>query len=1070
MTGEGEHREGRDSPEDRGGQLEEYRAEIRERHPELEGDGKEGQQGQREQQGDGRREENSPESGEKADGAEERSPGKDEETGERSHERDEDRSEKPSSESDGGEERDTNPVRAEKAEAEDEEPPANGDEPKDAEQREPESDEGHVENYEKAEQPGEGEATERANPEPQPDEKHGENHEPEQPKVDEATDGASPEPEGPDAGIEHDELERFRDDIEGKYPEEEKPIDERPEQAESEKVEADSPSRQDDPEERLKVPRDTVEAEPGHDGGERPSDGEDRAIQAAEQPEPAVEPPENHGEEEQRRAEREEEQPQDSTRQEKGPDPNLDGLYEKDGQTEGGDADQDSRPKPIEAGENSDSEISRRENEHAEPRADEANPGSRAKEQGIQQTLESGNAESADKEPKVEDGRGVNERLADIEMMRQPHGIENDGKGPVVEPSDRGAAENIQERLDAEKMEPKAADSGSQRESVPSVLEEKRQDIEISSGVDEKPVSVRYEQLERADSTQYIASFEATAIRRPEDGRTAFEISVESLERQTTVTFEKGRVYVVSGSIENVYDFRKLYSAGESEKMAVFAPSRLADSIEKGERYAINVRSVQEISRTDKHLGVFYEGAQERDGKSGGVKFDLQLTSFEKRTGVQFEEGKTYKITGTIGDITDFELTRSRNEGKYLYVTPPREAAEMIEPGRKYELKVISVEERRTYTVQPTQGEVRLQLQKHALESVGIDLEGMKGRKEQDRIVEFTIRNLSHEGEAEKRLYSQVNPTEGAILKLGRTGVKQGDTIELVRARFYDSKDFLKDYDAHRGKETQNVALQLEGRKLAMEVDGRKFEFSEHRLDVHALRVFMKAKTEAFKYDLHFIYDATEGTIIPKTVKGRFIESFSSSQQGLEVKYAPRDKDVAALPEPRLLPEVKWEMPQYLEKVKLLGENLRIESPHWFEADEALHRYILDTRNADEYSKRGELGTIGENLGTAILTKLGWTEVERHPFDSRRGPGPEWYKHGTDILFREPVTDQLYLFEFRNWQNSRVAMDKTADEVMSRRNREKTHRTLGKISGAYIAIVDLDKRSTIGELRVKRVW
>jgi hypothetical protein len=267
------------------------------------------------------------------------------------------------------------------------------------------------------------------------------------------------------------------------------------------------------------------------------------------------------------------------------------------------------------------------------------------------------------------------------------------------------------------------------------------------------------------------------------------------------------------------------------------------------------------------------------------------------------------------------------------------------------------------------------------------------------------------------------------------------------------------------------VELKIDGKKLAMEVDGRKFEFSDHRLDVHAQRVFMKARTEAFKYGLNFIYDAAEGTITAKTVTGRTIESFSASEtHGLEVRYAPRDKEVAAITEPRSPQEAKWEMSRYHGSVKLLGENQGIESPHWFEMNEALHRYIIDTRNSKEYSKRPELGTIGENLGSAVLTKLDWTEIERHPFETRRGPGPEWYKHGTDILFREPVTNRLYLFEFKCWRNSHTTTEKAYKEVMGRQSDEKEHRKWGKISGAYIAVVILDGRDRIGELRIKRVW
>ena len=119
-----------------------------------------------------------------------------------------------------------------------------------------------------------------------------------------------------------------------------------------------------------------------------------------------------------------------------------------DGKAERVETNQDSHPKVVEAGENSDSEISKRENQPSEPRLDGVKPESRAKEQGIQQTLEWGNAESVDREPKVEDNRGVNEHPSDIEMMRAPHETANTGK-EATEPSDRGAVENVQERLTA---------------------------------------------------------------------------------------------------------------------------------------------------------------------------------------------------------------------------------------------------------------------------------------------------------------------------------------------------------------------------------------------------------------------------------------------------------------------------------------------------------------------------------------------------------------------------------------------------------------------------------------------
>lgn len=126
-----------------------------------------------------------------------------------------------------------------------------------------------------------------------------------------------------------------------------------------------------------------------------------------------------------------------------------------------------------------------------------------------------------------------------------------------------------------------------------------------------------------------------------------------------------------------------------------------------------------------------------------------------------------------------------------------------------------------------------------------------------------------------------------------------------------------------------------------------------------------------------------------------------------------------------------------------------------------------EKRKSSEDSLRGEIATIGENLGVALLTKLEWGKIERHPFD----PGLEWYRHGTDIAARNPTTNELYIFELRWWQSSKSAEKRTTDEVMGRRIDEGSHPLTGEeIRGAYIAIVDLDKGSKTGELRIKRVW
>jgi hypothetical protein len=261
----------------------------------------------------------------------------------------------------------------------------------------------------------------------------------------------------------------------------------------------------------------------------------------------------------------------------------------------------------------------------------------------------------------------------------------------------------------------------------------------------------------------------------------------------------------------------------------------------------------------------------------------------------------------------------------------------------------------------------------------------------------------------------------------------------------------------------------LEGKNLALEVDGRKHRFTEYGLGVDVMRPMLKGEVEGFKRGLCFTFDATERTVRPAARNNKRIMAFESSEtRGLMAKYTVSDSiEVKSEIWPTL--ETKWKVNQFLENMNLLGERGGIQSVQRFEISDALHEYIQAERNSDKYSKRGEIGEIGENFGVAILIKQGYSLLERHPFDSN-GPGPQWYKHRTDSLHSDPTTKEPYLFEFRWWQNSRAAEKTARDEVLNRQGFERVHERWGRISGAYIAIVRLDKGSRIGELRVERVW
>lgn len=678
---------------------------------------------------------------------------------------------------------------------------------------------------------------------------------------------------------------------------------------------------------------------------------------------------------------------------------------------------------------------------------------------------------------------GANQATRNDREMRQPQEATSPERREESRPSIdvEGYVDQDSTSQDADKKEnsqtsvsESRTEFGAESQYLELQASELQQLPEANSKGEPDPVAVQQGTNEKAESEEkYIASFEATAQRRTADGRTAFEVEVDSMEEQSGIKFREGSVYGITGNIDNVCDFRKVYFAGESEKMAIFAPSRLTDSIEYGEKYEVRVKSIDEISRTDEHLGVFYEAPYRVKGTEERVKFDVLLDTFEERTGFRFEEGKSYEVKGTIGDVTDFTLTHSRGEGKYLYITPPRAAAGLLEPGRKYEVTVLSIEERiegkRRFEVSHTGKVTKLSLMVQALESAGIDVEAVRNADAGDRVLELNLRNLSHEGEEAKRLFAKVNASEGGVfMNIARAGGAQGDIVELEGAKRYQVGSFVDDFNSHRGRDLQNARLEVEGRNLSLDVDGRKYRFTDHSLDVHTMRVMLKGEVEGFKRGVCFIFDANEGTMVATARNNKRILAFESSEtRGLVARYKLPESGGPSL-EASHLDGRRWEMSEFIEKTDLIGERKPMEGSHAFEVDSTLLHYIQGRRKIP-LNSRQEIGDVGEDLGAAVVTKLGWIEVERHPFDLR-GPGRGCYLHGTDCLFRNPKTNELFLVEFRWWQDSRAADEKTLQIVRERRASEQNHEKWGEISGAYIAIVDLDKSSKIGELRVKRAW
>jgi hypothetical protein len=591
-----------------------------------------------------------------------------------------------------------------------------------------------------------------------------------------------------------------------------------------------------------------------------------------------------------------------------------------------------------------------------------------------------------------------------------------------------------------------------------------------------QPERDQHDQMEHrvgpADSPEAIeplATFSSTAMDTKK-----FQIEVRAFEEKTGVDLgEKGKTLAISGEIEGVGKFRKIHTCGsKGEYFPIYPPKDRRDSIVAGDKYKVNVRSVEEVSRSADKLGTFYLTPILES--RGSARFDLTTSSLEKRCGLRLEDGKIYDIKGKIGGYY-FEMSHIvREDNRHIFIRVPKERAAEFKPGEKHEVTILSVTEHRALaTVPRSEVRTKLLLQERTLASLGVDVEAMKKANESDRLLDVTLRKVAPEKEERvRRVFGKFEPQRGVLLlNIADAGGKQGDTYEVLKANKLTKEDFVREFNAHRRKKLDNTSLSLERDKLILTVDKRSFEAKSHTLDVNQLRAFMRAEFEPYKKEFSFWFDGE--TVFAKYSKEKAIDAFSTSPDGLEMTYPKRVRDFAAF-QPVEIPEREAkDNLQILGTMKLVEGVREIEGPHLFQTDESI-RSSIAARLQHAYAQgemRGKLerGTIGEDIVAVVFPKLGWKETVRHPFSSG-GTGGSSEKRGTDILFRSETTGESHLVEVKWWKSPEAAMKAGTKDLLRRKAAEQRDPTWGQIVDAYIAVIDYDLKNDTGVLHVKRVW
>ncbi len=271
-------------------------------------------------------------------------------------------------------------------------------------------------------------------------------------------------------------------------------------------------------------------------------------------------------------------------------------------------------------------------------------------------------------------------------------------------------------------------------------------------------------------------------------------------------------------------------------------------------------------------------------------------------------------------------------------------------------------------------------------------------------------------------------------------------------------------------REMANVGMGSTEVGLDFKWTGVTSRFTKYRLSCKNLQVFLEARLRPMKRAVRFWFDGQH--VIPKFGDRGRVLRFDRFTGGLFVHTQEGNKVIATrIDSPRQSLRLKaelFERTQLMEKIKLIAKPDHDEGRYVFEADPSLYEYVYSRLVGDRgrLNYNGEKGRISEEICSCILAKAGWEEIRRHPSETGKNI-LQVNRHGPDSLQRFSASGQQYLFEFRWWANVRHAL-RTAE--LQARRRHKEGYADGKVKGAYIGILDWDRRRRQGTLRVRKVW
>jgi len=430
---------------------------------------------------------------------------------------------------------------------------------------------------------------------------------------------------------------------------------------------------------------------------------------------------------------------------------------------------------------------------------------------------------------------------------------------------------------------------------------------------------------------------------------------------------------------------------------------------------------------------------------------------------MKLKRKKIYHIKGTIGNICAFE--KRHFGGHTVVIVVPSPYMGIVIPGEKYEIGIVSVEERRSLSVSRRLDRPLVTIRKSTLKSIGISsLE--RGRE----VIEFRLRRVSRSNNLQKRVFVNVQPSNGFVrFNADVIGGRAGDIYEVVSERKYGVRDFVAEFNNRKPDWARNVKLVMSwDQNLGIRVGGMLIPFTEYSLSRAASRLLLRTKLSFYKMELRFWFDGERfqirfgvndvtGIRISRNGKLRFDSPFN-------------EKAVAAQRElylqgQRFRDPVLREFEHLLNELKVVSMPTKVAGNYVFEVDKEVCRFMcsgLEKLSRNEHSTRK--GSFGEMIACHILS-LRYREIREHPsvkFPKALG----CHKNGVDYEMVSGNPEGVDLLESKWWKNVRAAINQGRIEVRKRLAERRRRDPSGFVGAAFVSAVDWDPKTARGSLIV----